>query len=344
MTWRNAVLAFALGLTGCTAPKEPSEAAADPVALVRTAVASTGTGSDELLLYGVADASPEGEHALAAQADAVLQTIAAPNGTAVRSGQLVAMLRPGPAARLDSVKAASDAAAANAALARALRLRADGLASGADVDSARAAAVSANATRSSFAERGANLALRAPVAGTVQGISARPGDVVVAGTTVATVAARGQLRGRFGIDPVLAQRVRPGQPIAISAAGAAEPLVGRVSGVDPMVDPATRLAAVYVQLPPSAAWAPGSPLRASIAVGATSRGLTIPYVALLDDGGKSYVFIVDKGVAHRRDVVPGNSQGDQVIITRGLVPGDRVVTEGATALEDGMKVRTGGAR
>jgi len=31
--------------------------------------------------------------------------------------------------------------------------------------------------------------------------------------------------------------------------------------------------------------------------------------------------------------------GDRVAITRGLGTGDQVVTEGGTALEDGMKVR-----
>lgn len=281
---------------------------------------------------------------MASQADAILETIVAPNGTAVGRGQIVARLRPSATTRLDAVKAASDAAAANSALARAVRLRGDGLASSADVETARAAAISANASRVSIAQRGVSLVLRAPVAGTIQGLTARPGDVIAAGTTVATIAAKGNLRGRFGVDPVLAQRIRPGQPIDISTVLTGTPITGRVSGVDPMVDPATRLASLYVQLPPSVAWAPGSPLQARLQVGATSTGITVPYVALLDDGGKSYVFVVDKGIAHRRDVVPGNSQGDTVVITRGIAAGERVVTEGATALDDGMKVRTGPAK
>lgn len=343
MTLRWTGLALLAALGACTA-KSDEETTVDPVALVRTATAANGTGSDSLLVYGSADAGPGGEQAMAAQSDSILETIVAPNGTAVGAGALVARLRPSATARLDTVKASSDAAAANAALARAVRLRGDGLASSADVETARAAAISANATRSSMAQRGASLILRAPVAGTIQGLTARPGDVIAAGTTVATIAARGNLRGRFGVDPVLAQRIRPGQPIEISAVGSGAPVFGRVSGVDPQVDPATRLASLYAQLPPSVAWAPGSPLQARLQVGATSEGITIPYVALLDDGGKSYVFVVDKAVAHRRDVVSGNSQGDVVVITSGLAAGERVVTEGATALDDGMKVRTGPAQ
>jgi multidrug efflux pump subunit AcrA (membrane-fusion protein) len=47
---------------------------------------------------------------------------------------------------------------------------------------------------------------------------------------------------------------------------------------------------------------------------------------------------VRNGVARRVDVSPGNSSGDSIQILKGLNPGDRVVTEGGTALEDGMKV------
>lgn len=341
---RRLTLFLLAGLVAACGAKTEEQAAADPVAVVRTATASTGAGSDMLLIYGTTESGAGAEQAMASQSEGVLQKIAAPNGTAVGRGELVALLRPSPGARLDTVKAASDAAAANAALARAIRLRADGLVSSADVDTARAAATSANATRASLAQRGGSLALRAPVAGTVQSLNARPGDVIPAGTTVATIAAGGNLRGKFGVDPVLAQRVRAGQPIAVSTVGNAVALVGRVSGVDPVVDPATRLASVYVQLPPSVSWAPGSPLQARLEVGASSTGITIPYVALLDDGGKSYVFVIDHGAAHRRDIVPGNSQVDQVIVLRGLAAGERVVTEGATALDDGMKVRTGSSK
>lgn len=341
MRWTGAIML--VSLAACTAKSEEDKTS-DPVALVRIVTASSGTGSDSLVVYGSADAGPGGEQAMSSQADAILEAIIAPNGTAVGRGQVVARLRPSATTRLDAVKSASDAAAANASLARAMRLRADGLASSADVDTARAAAASANATRASVAQRGASLVLRAPAAGTVQGLTARPGDVIPAGTAVATIAARGSLRGRFGVDPVLAQRVRPGQPIQIVAVGTSSSVIGRVSGIDPLVDPATRLASIYAQLPPSVSFARGSPLQARLQVGATSTGVTIPYVALLDDGGKSYVFVVDKGLAHRRDVVPGSSQGDTVVIASGLAAGERVVTEGATALDDGMKVRTGPAK
>ena len=52
------------------------------------------------------------------------------------------------------------------------------------------------------------------------------------------------------------------------------------------------------------------------------------------------MFVVARGVAHRRDVGVGATEGDRVAITKGVRPGELVVTQGGTAIDDGMKVRT----
>ena len=66
--------------------------------------------------------------------------------------------------------------------------------------------------------------------------------------------------------------------------------------------------------------------------------MTVPYSALLDDGGRAYVFVVAKGIARHRDGSPARTTGDFVQILAGLEPGERIVTEGGTALDDGVKV------
>jgi RND family efflux transporter MFP subunit len=330
-------------LTACGGAATEEAAAPEPTATVRTAPATLGATSDELAVYGAAEAGSGHERAMTIQAEAIVTRILVPNGTAVGAGQVVAILRPSATSQLDAVKASSDAVAANAALARAQRLRADGLVSDADVETARAAAVSANATRRSVGQRNGTLVLRAPAAGTVQNLTAKTGDLIAAGTTVATIATGGDLRARFGVDPAVAQRVHPGQPIKLSAVGNGDAVTTNVVGVDPQVDATTRLASVYARVPAGLGIGAGEPLRGSIALGQTSGGITIPYAALLDDGGRSYVYVVSGGVAKARDVSPGNSAGDRIQIVKGLRSGERVVTEGGTALEDGMKVTEDGA-
>ncbi len=333
---RSLTMPLALLTASCSTSKPAEEATtAEPVALVKTALATLGSSSDTLQLYGVAEAGPGGERALATPTEATLVAILAPSGTSVGAGTAVVSLRPTPRVLGDQRKAASDQAVARAAYARALRLRADGLNSNAEVEVARGALNSAHAALQ--AASGGGSTLRAPVAGTVQALTAKPGDVIPAGTTLATIAAAGERRARFGIDPSVAPRIRAGEVLQISSATGGTAFSGTVVGVDPAIDATTKLASVFARVPQGVGI--GQALRASVVVGATTLGITVPYTALLDDGGKSYVYVISGGKAHRRDVSPGSSNGDRVAILRGVAANEHVVTEGGTALEDGMKVR-----
>lgn len=333
-----AVLAFALMLAGCGGESQ-QEKPPEVSALVKTANATLGGSREDVAVYGAAEPSPGSERSVLVPSEAIIASVDAPSGTHVRGGQAIATLRPSPASQIEAMKANGDASAASAAYQRALRLRKDGLASDADVETARATMVATRAAVTVNRVGASGLVLRAPTAGVVEGLTVKPGDQVAAGTRIASVAVRADVRARFGVDPSMAQRIRVGDPIAVSLIAGGAPIRSVVDGVDPQIDPTTRLASVYARLPASAAVAPGQPLRGTVTVSSRPDGIMIPYSALLDDGGRSYVFVVQNGVAKRRDVSPGNSSGGAIQILSGLKAGERVVTEGATALEDGMKVR-----
>jgi RND family efflux transporter MFP subunit len=334
-------LTLAILLAACGSSEDAADSEAKPVALVALAPARQGAVDETLTVYGAVEAGAMGKHVLAAPAEATVVAIEAPVGTKVGAGQVVVRLAPSPTSRLDYAKAATDAATAQAAYARAQRLRADGLVSDADVETARAAALSAGATRASLGARNGALTLRAPTAGFVESVASAPGDLVAPGTAVASIAGSGNLRARFGIDPAQASRVRPGMVLRVTPPSGI-PFSAPVLSVDPVVDPTTKLASLFVNVPAGSGIGINSALNGQLDLGSTGGGaaLTIPYGALLDDAGQPYVFVVTKGVAHRRDVETGAVSGDRIVIVKGVKPGDQVVTEGGTALEDGMQVRT----
>lgn len=338
-------LVVALMLAGCgKQAADDSGDATSAVAEVETAAATSGGAAATTTAYGFTEQGAGSERALSTQSEAKVARIEAPSGTSVGAGQVVAVLTPSANARLDLAKASTDARSAADALARANRLRKDGLDSNADVNSARAAYLSAEATLRAAQQRGSTLVLRAPIAGTVQGLTAKPGDLLAAGTTVASIGAHGDLRVHLGADPATAAHVHSGQPITISAINSIGSTPTSVIGVDPQIDPATHLASIYARLPAGMAIGAGQPVKAVITLSGTGTGVTIPYSALLDDGGQSYVFVVKNGVAKRRKVTPGNSAGDLIQILEGLSPGERVVTQGGTALDDNMKIHEQGTR
>lgn len=331
-----------LVLAGCSGSgSSGDEQDASPVALVTLAPVQMGTVAQTVTLYGAVEQGAVAQYTLAAPVEAMLVAVPAPVGTAVARGQLVVLLRPTPATQADLSSAKSAAAAADAALARAKRLRADGLASDADVESARSAAETARARLQGLSQQAGGLDLRAPGPGNVEAVAFNPGDIVSAGAVVATISrAGGWLRARFGVDPAAARRLAPGETLTVSPASGGSTFVTRIASVDPTVDPQTHLASVFAPLPPGLDVGPGEPLSAQVPVARSGNALTIPYQALLDDGGQPYVYVVTHGVAHRLDVTTGPSSGDTIAITKGLAAADEVVVQGGTAVEDGMKVRT----
>ena len=343
MTPKSIVLFAALLLGACSGSAGEEETTTAPVALVTLARAEPGALAEQVTLYGMAEAGPGGRLTLAAPAEATVVAIVAPVGTRVAAGAVIARLAASPTTRVDLVKAGSDAQAANAALARAERLKADGLGSNVEVETARAAATSANAARAAMTARTGGLTLRAPAAGIVETVTAAPGDLVPPGAAVATITRASDLRARFGVDPALARSLRPGTVLHVTASGAAASFDVPIETINPAADPQTRLASVFVRLPASTGIGAGQTLSATAdgaAPGAGAAQLTIPYAALLDDGGQAYVYVVSGGVAHRRDITVGAARGDRVAVLGAVRAGEAVIVAGGTAVEDGMKVRT----
>ena len=72
------------------------------------------------------------------------------------------------------------------------------------------------------------------------------------------------------------------------------------------------------------------------------RALLITREALLDRDGKKVLFVVDKNVAHMKEVKPGTCDEKNYEIVSGVGNGDLVVTAGQTILNDGDMVNVEG--
>ena len=70
----------------------------------------------------------------------------------------------------------------------------------------------------------------------------------------------------------------------------------------------------------------------------TEDALVIPAAVVRTDKDGRYVWIVEDGKVRKRHVAPGGFSGKGVIITDGLVSGDRVICEGMQKVSSGMAV------
>jgi hypothetical protein len=110
-------------------------------------------------------------------------------------------------------------------------------------------------------------------------------------------------------------------------------LSGRISYIDNMIDPRTRLyyiyAAIHTPVPSN-----GLGLRGEMVVQTTplKSALGVPIEALQGEFGDFFVFVKCGNHFERRQVVIGHRMGDVIEIKEGLTRGEEVVTTGAYQL------------
>lgn len=338
-TWAALLLPLVLGACGGPETQPP-----EPAALVSTQAAATRRMQEVLEAYGTVEFALARAATLSVQVESRVRELLVVSGAEVRRGQPLLILVPSPATQLELDKARRDAGLAAYESARLQRLRGDGLATEAEVQSAVTAAATAEALRDSLAQRAGPGGLRtlvSPRDGIVDALTARPGDVLAVGAVAARVAAADALQVHLGIEPEDLPQVAIGQSVQLAALSPGAPtMTAKIDALDRRVDPQTRLAAALVNLPPEQTLLPGATLRAWITVATHPDAVVVPRAALLYAAEKPYLFVVEAGKARRREVQLGFQDGAWAEIAAGTHVGELVVVLGNAALEDGMAVRT----
>ncbi|MFQ5533027.1 MAG: efflux RND transporter periplasmic adaptor subunit, partial [Candidatus Methylomirabilales bacterium] len=128
--------------------------------------------------------------------------------------------------------------------------------------------------------------------------------------------------------------LKEGQRVRVTVAPyPGEVFQGRIIFISPILEPEKRTIHLWAEVKNHHRMLKeGLFAKLSVAVRAGSKALTIPADAVLSDQGEKFVF-VEKGETYQRaDVFLGARSDLYVEVTKGLKPGDRVVTEGKMQL------------
>ena len=255
-------------------------------------------------------------------------------------------------ARASLLEAQANAADAAANAERARTLQSSGALSAQQINqyltlekTAKARAEAAQAVLGAQQLRGRQTQVLAPDSGVISARTATVGSVVGSGAELFRMIRQSRLEWRAEVTSAELGRIGVGTPVSVVPASGGE-LRGRVRMVAPSVDPLTRSALVYVDLPASAT-GKGSTARAGMfargefELGATDA-LTVPQRALVVRDGFNYLFRLgaDNRVSQLK-VQTGRLAGERVEVISGLAPDARIVVNGAGFLNDGDLVRLG---
>jgi RND family efflux transporter MFP subunit len=354
-------------LTGCESPTKPTETPALPVAVVEVQQYSGNAGvsySASIVPYTQLPVSFKS----AGYVTSILQR-PGPNGTMrnlqqgdwVKKDTVLATVRQADYQRaveqytgqLQQAQAAREKSEQDFARAQALYnanalTQTDFDAAKAQHDSTQGAVITAQAGLAQAQQALADCELRAPLDGQILSRNIELGMLVAAGTTGFTMGDTQMVKAIFGVPDTLLGSVQLGKKQAIATETYPEEFTGQITAISPQADQKSRTFQVEVTLPnPKGVLRSG--MVATLDLGRAklrSSLLVVPLESIVSpaDGSKTFsVFIVhregDKDIARRTAVEPGAAFGNLVAIAGAVNVGDRVVSNGATLLNDGQLVR-----
>ena len=125
-------------------------------------------------------------------------------------------------------------------------------------------------------------------------------------------------------------RVRTGQEVKLKVTAFPESTFsGKVILINSVVDPETRTVKVRTEVAnPDGRLKPDMFANVQIVTDLNRAAISIPQSAVLNDEGKTIVFVADSNGYQKRQVQPGIQNNDRVEIVDGLVAGDKVVVKG----------------
>lgn len=132
----------------------------------------------------------------------------------------------------------------------------------------------------------------------------------------------------------------PNMPVAVtSQAYPDDAFTGTVSVVDSRVDKDALSVSVRVALDnPERQLQPGMLMEAKLTL-PEQQAVIVPVQALQYSGTRRYVFRVDdEGIAHRTEITLGARIDNQVVVSKGLEPGQHIVVQGLVNMRDGAQV------
>jgi RND family efflux transporter MFP subunit len=204
--------------------------------------------------------------------------------------------------------------------------------------SARARLLSAQASVRADQIRLAQARVVAPDDGVISSRHATIGSVASPGMELFRLIRQSRLEWRAEVTSADLERVRPGQPVALTGANGVQ-VGGRVRMIAPTIDPVSRKAIIYVDLPAPCGLRAGMFATGQFELG-RAPALTVPQRAVVTRDGHDLVYRIvagDKVVQTR--VTLGRRLADQVEILNGADPTMTLVDQGAGLLDDGDTVK-----
>ncbi len=210
-------------------------------------------------------------------------------------------------------------------------------------DLAKAGVAAAKATLELARKRLQDTLIKSPIDGLVKLKMTEEGQYVntMRSGPLFSVIQINPIKLKFSVPEGYAAEVKKEQTVRVRVnAYPGESFPGKVTTIDPHVDPLSRSIGLEALLPNAdLRLKPGFFATVELTVKVITNAIVIPDKSLIREEDRFYLFVIADQTAHRREVRLGSEQGGSFQIVSGLKEGELVVTIGKEALSEGSLVQ-----
>lgn len=178
-----------------------------------------------------------------------------------------------------------------------------------------------------------------PINGTVDQMDLKLGQAASPATTSIRIVNTESLKVKANVPESYAANIHQGDMVKVVVPDANDSVTAKVTFAAKVIDPSSRSFAIEIQLPGSQRIRPNMTAVLKIADYSKTNAVVVPLNSVQKSESGDFVFVDENGTAKKKDIIAGGSYGGKTEVKSGLSPGDKLITDGASEVEDGDRVK-----
>jgi len=183
--------------------------------------------------------------------------------------------------------------------------------------------------------------IKSPISGIVATKNINPGEMVSPGISLMTVVNQDTLKLQTTVPQDVVPYLKTGQKVSVTVDAIPDRIFeGSITSIGPVATVSGQYFPIEISIENKDGILKGGMTAKAEFTITKAEALLIPESAVIYEGGKAFVYVVEDSRAKKREVVLGIKGDGKISVLDGLKPGEKVITSNVSALQDGMTVNT----
>ena len=177
---------------------------------------------------------------------------------------------------------------------------------------------------------------KSPISGVVEAVNINPHDTVGPSVAALVISNKDTMKIKFSVPESVRDNLSVGQAVKVKKDGSK--INGLITEVGEALDSSTGMFNIEAAVNGGSGLLNGTTVTVKVDSYRDNSGIVIPYDAVYYSNGEPYVYVVESGVARKKDVKTGMFDKKHIVISSGLKAGEQVITSWSADLRDGTEV------